>query len=104
MLPHSFPNPRTVLSAQPTTYSLIGGADKRRGFRGFLERKFEGAPRIGAGFYLGGRSAAHTPPPRLVVPLAWQAKPDRASAGSATGERNLQHKPTLPPVALPAEG
>jgi hypothetical protein len=88
------PNPRTVLSAQPDTYSLIGCTDKRRGFRGFPERKFEWAPRIGAGFYIGGRSAAHTPPPRLVVPLAWQAKPDRASAGSATGEDNTPAKPT----------
>ena len=50
-----------------------------------------------------GRSAAHTSLLRLVVPLAWQAKPDRASAGSATGENHPHHEPTLPPVALPAE-
>ena len=49
-----------------------------------------------------GRSAAHTSPPRLVVPLAWQAKPDQGSAGSATGDNHLHHEPTPPPVALPA--
>ena len=40
-----------------------------------------------------GRSAAHTSPPRLVVPLAWQAKPDQGSAGSATGDNHTTAKP-----------